>query len=165
MSFALLPFCFVVVLRFAAVVVVNLFAISFSRLIHAPLVRPRFSRTPTLLTLSFLSDRRSTLDDHTHNHIRHTTTNQRVTALPMARSCAEQEKWLPRFKKRLPIHRMNMCHKTKLNLTHNGSMHQETTKQGTTQHTIVPQLYPWQGHALNGKSGYLCSKSGYLFTE
>ena len=51
-----------------------------------------------------------------------------------------------------------MCHKTIPNPTHNGSMHQQTTTQGTTQHTKGPRPYPWQGHALNGKSGYPGSK-------
>jgi len=79
------------------------------------------------------------------------------------KACTEWEKWLLRFKKTgypgskdwLPIHRMNMCHKTKLNPTHNGSMHQQTT----TQHTKGPRPYPWQGHALNGKSRYPGSKN------
>jgi len=65
----------------------------------------------------------------------------------------------PGSKNWLPIHRMNMCHKTKLNLTHNGSMHQQTTTQGTSQHTKGSRPYPWQGHALNEKSGYLGSKN------
>jgi len=52
-----------------------------------------------------------------------------------------------------------MWHKTKPNLTHNGSMHQQTTTQGTTQHIKGPRPYQWQGHALNGKSGYPGSKN------
>ena len=49
---------------------------------------------------------------------------------------------------------MNVCHKTKLNLTHNRSMHQQTTTQSTPQHTKGPRPYLWQGHSLNEKSGY-----------
>jgi len=52
-----------------------------------------------------------------------------------------------------------MCHKTKPNHTHNGSMHQQTTTEGTPQHTKGPRPYPWQGHVLNGKSGYPGSKN------
>jgi len=52
-----------------------------------------------------------------------------------------------------------MWHKTKPNPIHNGSMHQQTTTQGTTQHTKGPRPYPWQANALNGKSGYPGSKN------
>ncbi|KAL9328349.1 hypothetical protein ACSQ67_003352 [Phaseolus vulgaris] len=35
-------------------------------------------------------------------------------------------------------------------------MHQQTTTQGTTQHTKEPWSYPWQGHALNGPYDNKC---------
>ncbi|KAL9297771.1 hypothetical protein ACSQ67_023667 [Phaseolus vulgaris] len=93
---------------------------------------------------------------------RHTTTHQRATTLPMARSCVEREKWLPGFKNWLPIHSMNMCHKPKPTPTHDPTMDPQTTinahNNGSTIHqrSISACVYlNVEGHTTTNVCSYL----------
>jgi len=59
----------------------------------------------------------------------------------------------------LPIHRMNMCHKTKLNLTHNGALQRLVVITAVNVGEINCRCLVSFWSSLNEKSGYPGSKN------